>query len=124
MITVYRALVESELTFNIASWFNFVSAKNKEKLARVIKQASKIIGTPQIRLVDLYNCAVKRKVDSIVTDPSHPLFSSLQLMPSGGRFRAPLAKKKAYRNSFIPSAISILNKTKNCHLCLSLLFCV
>jgi len=51
MITVYRALVESVLTFNIASWFKFVSAKNKEKLSRVIKQASKIIGDLTSRLI-------------------------------------------------------------------------
>jgi len=43
MITVHHALVESELTFNFASWFNFISAKNKVKLSRVIKQASKMI---------------------------------------------------------------------------------
>jgi len=29
----------------------------------------------------------------------------MSMLPSGCRFRAPLVKKKAYRNSFIPIAI-------------------
>ncbi len=112
LTAVYQSLVESVISFNIVSWFNFLSAVNEGKLSRVIKQASKMIGYPQTQLLDLYNCAVQRKAAFIVTDPSHPLHSFFQLLPPGHYFTTPFARRKAYSNYFIPTAISILNKAK------------
>ncbi len=71
-----------------------------------------MIGFPQTQLLDLYNCAAKRKADFIVTDPSPPLHCFFQLLPSDSRFRTPFARRKAYSNYIIPTAISILNKPK------------
>jgi hypothetical protein len=41
---------------------------------------------------------VERKTDSILLDPSHPLHGCFELLPSGRRYRVPLAK------SFTPKA--------------------
>ena len=41
-----------------------------------------------------------------------PLRYLLQLLPSGSRFRVPLARKNIYKNSCIPSAIGILNNIR------------
>ncbi len=71
-----------------------------------------MIGYPQTQLLDLYNCAVQRKAAFIVTDPSYPLHSFFQLLPPGHYFTTLFARRKAYSNYFIPTAISILNKAK------------
>lgn len=47
----------------------------------------------------------------IYNDPTHPLHSSFQLLPSDCRVKVPLARKNLYKNSFIPTAVNILNST-------------
>ncbi len=39
---VYQSLIESFLTFNIVSWFRYLTVKNKTKLSKVIKKGSAI----------------------------------------------------------------------------------
>ena len=77
--------------------------------SRIMKHASKITGTTQSSLSDLHTQAVRCKATSIVHDPSHPLHNSFQLLPSGRRYRVPLARTNLVRNSFFPSAINIIN---------------
>lgn len=67
LTAVYRSLIETVLTFNIASWYNFLTVKSKKKLTRIIKHATKITGTTQTQLSDLYSHAVKRKAEPIRT---------------------------------------------------------
>lgn len=110
LIVVYKSLIESVLTFNIVSWYNSLSVKCKNRLLRIINIAGKIIGEKQVTLSDLYIVAVKRKASAIVTDSAHPLHSSFDLLPSGRRFKVPLAKKAKYKKSFIPTAVDILNR--------------
>ena len=107
--SVYRSLIESVLTFNIVTWHGNLSVKNRAKLARIVNLASKVIGSKQRQLPELYYQAVKRKAVKIVSDNTHPLHESYEPLPSGRRFRVPLAKKNQYRLSFIPTSIRILN---------------
>ena len=106
---VYRSLIESVLSFNIITWFNFLTVKQRTKLGRVVNIASKIIGQKQQQLPSLYRTAVSRKSYQIVNDRTHPLHSSFQKLPSGRRFRVPLARKNILKKSFVPSAVSVLN---------------
>jgi len=107
--TVYRSLVESILTFNTIAWFGNLNVKDKAKLTRIVKLAGKIIGLEQKPLSGLYELFVKRKARKIVNDPTHPLHDAFQMLPSGRRFRAPLAKRNLYKRSFLPTAITVLN---------------
>ena len=109
---VYTSLIESILTFNISSWYSSLSTKHKTKLSRIVNQASKIIGSPQTQISELFNRSVIRKATLITEDPSHPLHHSFQLLPSGRRYKVPLARKNVYKKSFIPTAITTLNKIK------------
>ena len=43
MLTFYRAAIESVLAFSITVWFGFVRVKEKLRLNRVVKIASRII---------------------------------------------------------------------------------
>ena len=106
--TVYRSLIESILSYNIACWYGFLSAKDKNKLGRIVHLAEKIIGNQQANLTCVYKQSVKRKALKVVACESHPLFGEFSLLPSGRRYRVPLAKKR-FKKSFIPSAIEILN---------------
>ena len=107
---VYRSLTQSVLTFNIVSWYGNLSVRDKNKLTQVVNQASKIIGDKQLQLQDIYNRSITKKATQIYNAPSHPLCSEFNLLPSGRRLRAKLAKKKGYKNSFVPTAVDILNK--------------
>jgi hypothetical protein len=108
--SVYRALVESIVAFNVVSWCGQASLTNKTKLGRTISTASKIVGSKQLSLADLYEVALFRKAKQVMRDPSHPLNSCFETMPSGRRLRAPLAKKNIYKKSFVPSAVTTLNR--------------
>ena len=106
---VYRSLIESIISFNAVSWAGNLSVENKSKLNRIINTASKIVGGQQLQLSVLYQTALRRKACCILEDNTHPLHSRFQRLPSGRRFRVPLAKKLVHKRSFVPSAISILN---------------
>ena len=109
--TAYRSLIESVLGYNISCWYGFVDAKDRKKLDRIVHLAEKIIGRRQNSMKDLYVQSVSRKCKRILSCDSNPLIQEFNLLPSGRRYRVPLAKK-SYRKSFIPSAISILNGQK------------
>ncbi|KAK7909723.1 hypothetical protein WMY93_014407 [Mugilogobius chulae] len=109
---VYTSLIESILVYNISSWFNFLTVKHKAKLCRIVNQASKITQTPQTSLSELYKRSVMRKATAIIEDASHPLHHHFSLLPSGRRYRVPLARRNIYKKSFIPTAITALNGTK------------
>ena len=94
-LTVYQTLIGSVISFNITSWHSFLASRCQEKLARIIKQANKITSIQQKQLSDLHTQAVERKTSSILLDPSHPFHGCFELLPSGRRYRVPLAKNIA-----------------------------
>lgn len=106
---VYQGLVESVLCYNICTWYGHLGVKNRAKLAKIVKMASKIIGREQKQLGCIYDDGVEWKAHRILADPSHPLASEFQKLPSGRRYRAAKTTKNIYKKSFIPNAITILN---------------
>ena len=112
---VYKSLVDGILTFNIVVWYVNLGVKGKAKLARIAGMAGKITGAKQDSLSDLYLTAVERKTARIVDDAKHPPppppppFSHFQKLRSGRRYKVPIARKNVYKQSVIPSAISVLN---------------
>ena len=63
-------------------------------------------------LNDLYQQAISKKSRSIINDPTHPLHSCFEIMPSGKRYRTPAFKRQLYNKSFIPSAVRFVNSQK------------
>jgi hypothetical protein len=96
------------------TWFDprhdHKKALNMSRLGRVVKTASKIVGTYQKQLCDLYTRTVKKKAKEIMADTSHPLCQHFELLPFGQRLKNPVAKKNAYAKSFVPTAVSVLNE--------------
>jgi len=83
---------------------------------RITRVAGKIEGSKQKLVAQLYQIAVQRKALTIARDPSHPLNHVFELLPSRRRYRTPKDIKAIYKQSFVPNAISLLNKSKE--LCL------
>ena len=97
---MYKSLVESVLTFNIVVWCGNLGVKGKAKLAHIAGMAGKIIGAKQDSLSDLYLTAVELKTARILDDAKHALFSQLQKLRSGRRYKMPIARKNVYKNSY------------------------
>ena len=106
---VYGALVESILVFNIVTWFGNLNVKDKLRLDRIVNNASKVVGSRRRSLSDIYKQFTRKKSNKIILDKSHPLSDCFQLLPSGRRLRVPNSRRNLYKNSFIPTAIKILN---------------
>lgn len=109
MTMFYRSFIESVVTFSFICWFASLNLTQKNSLTKITKVSSKIIGTQQKTLSELYNNQLSKKAKSIMSDSTHPLHSVLKFLPSGSRLRQSLAKTNRYNFSFIPSAISLLN---------------
>ena len=107
--TVYKSLVERVLTFNIVVWYGNLGVKGRAKLARIDGMAEKITGAKRDSLSDLYLTAAEQKTARILDDAKQPLFPQFLKLPSGRRYKVPIARKNVYKKSFIPSAISVLN---------------
>ena len=110
--TIYRSIVESIMTFNIITFYGYLSVKDKARLNRIVNIASKVVGQKQKGLNDLYQTVAQKKSKSIIKDSTHPLHNHFEILPSGRRFRAPAFRRQLYNRSFIPSAIRILNSGK------------
>ncbi len=105
----YHSFIESLLTFSFICWYNGLAVKERNSLNQIVKVCSKIIGVQLKDLGSLWKERVVQKARGIMDQPGHILSSDFSLMPSGRRYLAPPRKTNRYSNSFIPSAIRLLN---------------
>ena len=105
---VYKSLVGSVLTFSIVVRYENLGVQEKAKLARIVGMAGKILGAKQDSLSDLYLTAVERKTARIVDDAKHPLFSQFQKLPSGRRYKVPIARQNVYQKKQLVSQVLFL----------------
>ena len=109
MTLFYQCFIESVLTYCCVAWFGCLTLSSKNKLVRLVKIASKVIGVQQAQLQDIYLERVRNKARLILDCPEHPLYKEFDLLPSGRRFRMPKTRTRRARASFIPAAIERLN---------------
>ena len=108
----YICHIESLLTFSFLAWYGSLSESNKAKLRRVTSVGSKLCGTQCSALQHLYEQRTVKKAGKIARDPTHNLRTCFRVLPSGRRYASSTMKKAKGINSFIPSAIRLLNKHK------------
>ena len=111
MTLFYHAFIESVLAFSLVSWFGNLPLKERNSLNQIIKWSGRLIGETQLSLESLYTKQLQRLASSISNNVSHPLASEFQLLPSGRRFIVPRSRTTRYRNSFVPAAVSLFNKS-------------
>ncbi len=110
----YRSFVESVVIFSLICWYGSITLKQKNSISRLIRVSSCITGSKQKSLGELYQKQMLRRVESILSDSSHPLQAEFQMLPSGSRFKLPKLRTNRYKHSFVPAAILLLNsKTKH-----------
>ena len=68
---------------------------------RNVSTVSKIVGSKQLQLSQLYQVSVKRNIRQIVSNTTHPLNVCFQRLPSGSL--VPLARRNFYEYSLIPA---------------------
>ena len=111
----YRAVIESVLTFSITVWYSGTTQKDRAKLNRIVKTASKIIGD---ELQSLFKTRAITKSNSIIRDVNHPAHTLFDLLPSGTRYRSIRTKTNRFKNSFYPTAVRLLNELQCYFWCL------
>ncbi|KAK3560166.1 hypothetical protein QTP86_034668 [Hemibagrus guttatus] len=110
LVNFYTAIVESFLTSSITVWFAAATARDKAKLQRVIHSAEKVIGCSLPSLQEQYVSRSRRRAAKIAAEPSHPRNELFQSLPSGKRLRSIRTRTSCHKNSFFPTAVSLLNK--------------
>ena len=103
LVQFYRSAIESILTFSICVWFSGISKRQKGSLDRVVKTASKIVGS---ELTSLIYRQIQKRAGKIISDQTHPAHHLFELLPSGKRYRCIRTKSNRFRNSFYPSAVA------------------
>ena len=110
--TFYRSVIESVLTFSITVWFGSASAKDINDLNKVIKTASRIIGSDLPSLTEIHEKRVIRRAINTFRDTEHPANYLLQPLPSNKRLRSIQTKSARFMNSFYPLAVRSINANK------------
>ena len=111
MTLFYHAFIELILSFSLVSWFGNLSLKNRSSLNQTVKWSGRLIGESQCDPASLHTRQLQQITSLILKDDSHPLHSEFQLLPSGRRFIVPRCRTQQYKNSFVPAAITQMNKT-------------
>ena len=117
MVNFYTSIIESILTSSITIWYAAATERDNNRLQRIIHSAEKVIGCNLPSLQDLYASRTLRRAGKIVADSSHPGHKLFVTLPSGRRLRSFRTKTSRHKNSFFPSAISLINKAREPHCC-------
>ena len=96
------------ITFASVCWGGNVNKTEKSKLDKIIKKASGVVGKQQDSFKNMYEKRVYKKANQILSDESHPLRKNFKVMPSG-RIEAPEQSTTRCGNSFVPSAVRVVN---------------
>ena len=111
MVQFYRAVTESVLTFSFAVWYNGATAEDRNRLVRIVRGASRIVGRQLPTLDTLYRARVVKKAQSIMSDPDHPAYEQFVMLPSGRRLTTLTSGSKRTHDIFYPTAVRPINDT-------------
>ena len=71
----------------------YLNLRQKNKINGIIKMCKRIVGENSSSISHLYSVSLKRKASQCTSDSKHPLYNIFEKMPSGRRYRTPLAEK-------------------------------
>ena len=104
----YKSVVESVLNFGLLTWYGGSSSAARGKVKRIVTSARRLNCTAP-SLEELYHDLMEKKCKHIQSDPSHPLSSNFEELPSESRLRTIYCGTEGFRKSFLPSAVRRLN---------------
>ena len=85
MVKFSKVVIESVLTFSFAVWCNGATAEGRNRLARIVRVASRIVRCELPTLDSLYRAGVVKRAQSIMFNPGHPAHELFVMFPSGRR---------------------------------------
>ena len=112
LMNFYRATIESILTFSITVWFSSTTEEDKKLINKVMKQASRVIGSQVPSLEEIFTSRTIKRCQKIMPEKSHPAYNLFQPLRSGQRLRAIQVRTNRARNGFFPMAVKLLNENK------------
>ena len=103
--------IESVLTFSFICWVYNRNVTQRHSLQRTEKVSSKII-CDKVRSLFLFcDQQMILKVHFVTKDPDHALCGEFKRLPHGRRFRSLVCKTNRRGNSFVPTAVRLVNRT-------------
>ena len=108
LLTLYRSAIESVLTFSITVWFGSITVKEKLRLNRVVKTASRIISRDLPSLESLYQQRLLGKASLIYHDSFHPAHDLFD--PPSRWFRSIKTRTNGFSSNLSPLAVQALSK--------------
>ena len=109
MSLFYKTFILPVLCFNFITWYSGLAVQNKNKLARIVNVASKIIGIKQDNLDSLFRKQTLSKVEKIMEDRNHLLHHRYRWLPLGKRLRSEQCKTNRTLRAFVPVSIRLYN---------------
>ena len=109
----YQSVVSSILLYAVVCWGGGIKAWELNKLNKITKKASSVVGLRIEGLQSVAERRIKLKLKSIMANPSHPLYGDLQDRASTFSQRLtfpPKMQTERYRLSFLPTAIRLYNE--------------
>ena len=104
----YKSIIESVLTFCITCWGGNCTSSDQLKFNRIIRKASKVSSHTFDDTHTLYNVLCFKKLQNILLNDCHPLFSAVEKSPRSGRVIFSKVRTERHRKSFLPWAVSLL----------------
>ena len=102
----YKSTVQSVLCYCLIGWGGSLSVKNRVLLDRVVRSASKTIGTT---LPTVNETCVMEKTRDILKDTPHPLHKFYYVAQSGCRYISERTCTNRYCDTFLPNSVRRLN---------------
>ena len=97
--------------YAVVCWGGGIKACELNKLNKITKKASSVVGLRVEGLQLVAERKILAKLNSILSNPSHPLYSELQDRVStfSQRLTLPSMHTQRFRLSFLPTAIRLYN---------------
>lgn len=110
ILLFYQSVLEIVIRYGLSTWYKNLNVKSKTKIQGIVRTAMTLTGQKDYPSIQsLFEQCVLKEAKRILSDPSHVLFSSYELLPSGRRYRIPRCKLNRFNNSFVPVSIRLLN---------------
>ena len=123
----FDSCIMSVINFCITAWGGNIRLKKKQNMNRTIKYGNKLVKRTHFSDInDTLFISTQRKFNSIIKDPSHPMYSLIVFSSRSNRLIHIKTKTKRHFNSFLPSAVRqhwfVIFELWKVHLTVSALF--
>ncbi|XP_070196526.1 uncharacterized protein [Littorina saxatilis] len=115
MSLFFQSVVQSVTLYNIVCFLGSAKKTDVDQLGKIIRTAERIIKEELPSINSIYEKTAIRKLNKIRSDPSHPLHPVLTAQTparsASRRLRSFKCRTNRFLDSYLPSAVRLLNAT-------------